>query len=82
MLQNSIGYYVNYYILHELRRIDFTPVIRSSVKLENVTIRDEIRIYYLAAGLAEILFPNKEFLCDDLEMIMDIVVEYRTFKYF
>jgi ATP-dependent Lon protease len=78
-LCRNYGFSVDFFseILHELRKIDFTPVMRSSVKLENVTIRDEIGIYRLAAGLAKILFPSKKFTYDDLKMIMDIVVEYR-----
>lgn len=64
-------------ILHELRKMDFTPLIRSMVELSNVTIRDEIGVYRLASGLTKILFPNKQFDKEDLKMIMDFVIELR-----
>jgi len=77
-LSKNYGFSVDFLseVLHELRKIDFGPVIRKKVELENVTIRDEIAIYRLASGLAKILFPNKKF-DDHLKMIMDLVVEYR-----
>lgn len=78
-LSRNYGFSVDFFseILHELRKVDFAPIVRNVVKLENVTIRDEIGIYRLAAGLTKILFPNKRFSHDDLKMIMDIVIEYR-----
>jgi conserved hypothetical protein TIGR02688 len=78
-LSRNYGFSVDFFseILHELRKVDFTPVIRSLVKLENVTIRDEIGVYRLAAGLTKILFPDKNFSNGDLKMVIDIVVEYR-----
>ena len=78
-LSQNYGFSVDFFseVLHELRKIDFTPVIRSQVKLGDVTIRDEIGIYRLAAGFAKILFPDRKFSYNDLKMIMDIVVEYR-----
>ena len=60
-----------------MRKIDFTPLIRKKIKLENVTIRDEIGIYRLAAGLSKILYPNQKFSSDDIEIVLDIVIEYR-----
>ena len=78
-LSRNYGFSVDFFseILHELRKLDFTPIIRNTVKLGNVTIRDEIAIYRLAAGFAKILFPNKKFSYDDLKIVIDIVMEYR-----
>ena len=78
-LSNNYGFSVDFFseILNDLRRVDFTPIIRNFVKLNNVTIRDEIGIYRLAAGITKILFPNKKFSKLDMKMIMDIVLEYR-----
>jgi len=45
--------------------------------LKNITIRDEIGIYRLVAGLAKILFPNKQLNKENLEKIVNIVIEYR-----
>ena len=78
-LSKNYGFSVDYFseILHELRKVDFAPLIRSMVELNNVTIRDEIGIYRLASGLTKILFPNKQFDKEDLEKIMDFVIELR-----
>ena len=78
-LSKNYGFSVDFFseILNDLRRVDFTPIIRNFVKLNNVTIRDEIGIYRLVAGLTKILFPNKKFSQLDMKMIMDIVLEYR-----
>ena len=78
-LSKNFGFSVDYFseILHELRKMDFSPLIRSMVELKNVTIRDEMGIYRLASGLTKILFPNKEFEKNELKMIMDFVIELR-----
>jgi len=78
-LSKNYGFSVDYYseILHELRKLDFGPLIRSMVELENVTIRDEIGIYRVASGLAKILFPNKEFERKELKMIIEFAIEMR-----
>jgi ATP-dependent Lon protease len=78
-LSKNYGFSVDYFseILHELRKLDFTPLIRSMVELNKVTIRDEIGIYRTASGLAKILFPNKEFDKKELALIMNFAVEIR-----
>jgi ATP-dependent Lon protease len=78
-LSKNYGFSVDYLseILHELRKLDFTPLIRSMVELNKVTIRDEIGIYRTASGLAKILFPNKEFDKKELALIMNFAVEIR-----
>jgi ATP-dependent Lon protease len=78
-LSKNYGFSVDYFseILHELRKLDFTPLIRSMVELNKVTIRDEIGIYRTASGLAKILFPNKEFSRDELAIVMNFAVEIR-----
>ncbi len=78
-LSKNYGFSVDYFseILHELRKIDFSPLLRSEVELNNVTIRDEIGVYRIASGLTKILFPTKEFTKDELKKIMDIAIEYR-----
>jgi len=78
-LSKNYGFSVDYFseILHELRKLDFTPLIRSMVELNKVTIRDEIGIYRIASGLAKILFPNKEFNKRELALIMDFTVDIR-----
>ena len=78
-LSKNYGFSVDYFseILHELRKLDFTPLIRSMVELNKVTIRDEIGIYRIASGLAKILFPNKEFNKRELALIMDFAVDIR-----
>jgi len=78
-LSKNYGFSIDYFseILHELRKADFSPLIRSLVELNNVTIRDEIGVYRLASGLTKILFPNKQFEKNDLKMIMDFVIELR-----
>jgi len=78
-LSKNYGFSVDYFseITHELRKVDFTPLIREKVELKNVTIRDEIGIYRLAAGLTKALFPNKQFSNEELKIILDLVLEYR-----
>jgi len=78
-LSKNYGFSVDYFseILHELRKLDFTPLIRSMIELNKVTIRDEIGIYRTASGLAKILFPNKEFSKDELALVIDFAVESR-----
>jgi ATP-dependent Lon protease len=78
-LSKNYGFSVDYFseILHELRKLDFTPLIRSMVELNKVTIRDEIGIYRTASGLAKILFPNKEFDKKELALIMNFAIEIR-----
>jgi ATP-dependent Lon protease len=78
-LSEDYGFSVDYFseILHELRKLDFAPLIRSMVELNKVTIRDEIGIYRTASGLAKILFPNKEFRKDELAKVMNFAVEIR-----
>jgi ATP-dependent Lon protease len=78
-LSKNYGFSVDYLseILHELRKLDFTPLIRSMVELNKVTIRDEIGIYRTASGLAKILFPNKEFDKKEFALIMNFAVEIR-----
>jgi ATP-dependent Lon protease len=78
-LSKNYGFSVDYFseILHELRKLDFAPLIRSMVELNKVTIRDEIGIYRTASGLAKILFPNKEFSKDELALVMNFAVEIR-----
>ena len=63
-------------ILNDLRQVDFTPIIRNFVKLNNVTIRDEIGIFLLEEGLTKMLFSDKKFSKLDLKMIMDILLKY------
>ena len=78
-LSKNYGFSVDYFseILHELRKIDFSPIIRSMVELNNVTIRDEIGVYRLASGLIKILFPNKQFEKEDLKMVLEFAIELR-----
>ncbi len=78
-LSRNYGFSVDYFseILHELRKLDFTPLLRSQVELNRVTIRDEIGVYRIASGLAKILFPNKQFSREELKIIFDIAVELR-----
>jgi len=78
-LSKNYGFSVDYFseILHELRKLDFTPLIRSMIELDKVTIRDEIGIYRIASGLAKILFPNKELNKEELALIMNFAVELR-----
>ena len=78
-LSKNYGFSVDYFseILHEFRKLDFTPLIRSMIELNKVTIRDEIGIYRTASGLAKILFPNKEFSKDELALVIDFAVESR-----
>lgn len=78
-LSRNYGFSVDFFseILHELRKVDFTPMMRSLVTLKNVTIRDEIGIYRLAAGVTKVLFLNRKFSYNDLNMVIDIAVEYR-----
>ena len=78
-LSKNYGFSVDYFseILHELRKLDFGPLIRSMVELENVTIRDEIGIYRVASGLTKILFPNKEFERKELKIIVEFAIEMR-----
>ncbi|MFH8107948.1 MAG: BREX system Lon protease-like protein BrxL [Candidatus Aenigmatarchaeota archaeon] len=78
-LSKNYGFSVDYFseVLHELRKIDFAPLLRSIVELNNVTIRDEIGIYRIASGLAKILFPNKQLNKEELRIVMDFAVEMR-----
>ncbi len=78
-LSQNYGFSVDFFseVLHEMRKSDFTSSIRSMVRLKNVTMRDEIGIYRLAAGLTKILFPDKRFSYSDLKIVMEIAVEYR-----
>jgi ATP-dependent Lon protease len=78
-LSKNYGFSVDYLseILHELRKLDFAPIIRYRVELNNVTIRDETGIYRTASGLAKILFPNKEIDKEDLALIMNFAVKIR-----
>jgi ATP-dependent Lon protease len=78
-LSKNYGFSIDYFseILHELRKIDFGPLIRSKVKLENVTIRDEKGIVRIASGLAKILFPNKKFSDEELATIMNLAIRLR-----
>lgn len=78
-LSKNYGFSLDFFseVLHEMRKIDFTPLIREMVELQNITIRDEIGIYRLASGLTKVLFPNKQFTESDLDMIMKFAVEYR-----
>jgi ATP-dependent Lon protease len=78
-LSKNYGFSVDYFseIMHELRKLDFTPLIRSMVELNNVTIRDETGVYRMASGLTKILFPNKEFDKEDLTLVMNFSVEIR-----
>jgi len=78
-LSKNYGFSVSYFseILHELRKLDFSPIIRSMVELDNVTIRDEKGIYTTASGLAKILFPDKNFSREELKLVMDFAVEIR-----
>jgi ATP-dependent Lon protease len=78
-LSKNYGFSIDYFseILHELRKIDFGPLIRSKVKLENVTIRDEKGIVRIASGLAKILFPNKKISNEELATIMNLAVRLR-----
>mgnify|MGYP000542393506 CR=1 FL=1 len=79
-LSKNYGFSVDYFseILHELRKLDFSPLIRSMVELHNVTIRDEMGIYRVASGLAKILFPNRDLIDKEgLKLIMDLAIEFR-----
>ena len=78
-LSKNYGFSTDYFseILHELRKLDFTPLLRSMVELENVTIRDEIGIFRVASGLAKILFPHKQIGEKEVKIIMDLAIELR-----
>jgi ATP-dependent Lon protease len=65
-------------ILHKLRSQDFTHIINTNVKFDNITIRDEKAIIKLSAGLLKILYPNKEYNNDDLILCIENAIKLRT----
>ncbi|MEM2373348.1 MAG: BREX system Lon protease-like protein BrxL [Thermoproteota archaeon] len=78
-LSRNYGFSADYFseILHELRKLDFTPLIRSMTELSDVTIRDEVGVYRIASGLAKMLYPDMQFDKEELKLVMNLAVKLR-----
>jgi len=82
-LSRHYGFATDYFceIMHQLRQVDFTHYIKENVELieagKNMSIRDQRAMVKLASGMLKLLCPHGEFGREELELCMDIAVEYR-----
>jgi ATP-dependent Lon protease len=64
--------------LHFMRKESLASLVSQHVELsDNFKIRDEKSVKRIASGLLKLLFPNKTFDKKELEMIVNIALEYR-----
>jgi ATP-dependent Lon protease len=64
--------------IHFMRKESLAGLVSQHVELsDNFKIRDEKSVKRIASGLLKLLFPNKTFDKKELEMIVNIALEYR-----
>jgi ATP-dependent Lon protease len=64
--------------IHFMRKESLASLVSQHVELsDNFKIRDEKSMKRIASGLLKLLFPNKTFDKKELEMIVNIALEYR-----
>jgi ATP-dependent Lon protease len=64
--------------IHFMRKESLASLVSQHVELsDNFKIRDEKSVKRIASGLLKLLFPNKTFDKKELEMIVNIALEYR-----
>ncbi|MEZ0346176.1 MAG: BREX system Lon protease-like protein BrxL [Infirmifilum sp.] len=67
-------------VIHRMRVQSYMPVVEESVQLEsNYSIRDEIGVKKLLAGMLKLLFPHREFDKSELEPVVSLAVELRQY---
>ena len=65
-------------VLHEMRKESLVTKIGQHVEFsDNFTIRDERAVKKIANGLLKLLFPHGEWDKSELNLVMDITLEYR-----
>jgi ATP-dependent Lon protease len=64
--------------IHFMRKESLASLVSQHVELsDNFKIRDEKSVKRIASGLLKLLFPNKTFDKKELEVIINIALEYR-----
>jgi ATP-dependent Lon protease len=64
--------------IHFMRKESLASLVSQHVELsDNFKIRDEKSVKRIASGLLKLLFPNKTFDKKELEIIVNIALEYR-----
>ena len=80
-LSKGLGISVDYFseILHQMRYISVSGIIREKIELMNEpTIRDERSITKLASAIYKLLRPDLEYDREVLEISMDLSIELRN----
>jgi len=81
-LSQDYGFAVDYLseIFHRIRDKDYSHIIKTRVKFEEMGFRNQIAITRLASGLLKIIFPHKTIESisqEDLQTVMDLSVSLR-----
>jgi ATP-dependent Lon protease len=77
---DGFGFITDYLaeLLHELRKQDFSPVIREYVKFDpSLTERDHTAIRKIFSGLMKLIYPDKQITQTELLEIIDFAIEGR-----
>lgn len=77
---NGLGFITDYLaeILHELRKLDFSPIMTEHVKLDSsLSERDHAGIRKTFSGLMKLLYPDKIITQEELLELIDFAVEGR-----
>ena len=77
---DSFGFITDYLaeVLHELRKQDYSPVIREHVKFDpSLTERDHTAIRKTFSGMMKLLYPHKQITPPEFFELIDFAVEGR-----
>lgn len=80
-LTKHYGFTADYFseILNKLRNIEFGQLIKSKIKLDNASIRDEDAVKKIISGLIKLIYPHGEIMDEEFKQIVDYAIELRQF---
>lgn len=80
-LTKHYGFTADYFseILNKLRSIEFRQLIKSKIKLDNASIRDEDAVEKIISGLIKLIYPHGEIIDEEFKQIIEYAIELRQF---
>lgn len=79
-VSTSLGLTSDYFseILHRLRRISFTGIVKAKIKIIKGDARDEKPILKITSALLKLLYPHLQFSTEEFKGLVDYAVEMRN----
>ncbi|MGQ9615855.1 MAG: BREX system Lon protease-like protein BrxL [Spirochaetota bacterium] len=65
-------------ILHRMRRISFTGIVKAKIKIIKGDARDEKPILKITSALLKLLYPHLQFSTEEFRGLVDYAVEMRN----